>query len=82
MRLGLPGTVVSGTVKAVDSSLLTIELGNGRSLDVRLVKSTVYRIAGTARMASRADVKVGATVTVSLAGMKTLTARQVVVRNR
>jgi hypothetical protein len=82
MRLGLPGTVVSGTVKAVDSSLLTIELGNGRSLDVRLVKSTVYRIAGTARTASRADVKVGARVTVSLAGMKTLTARQVVIRNR
>jgi hypothetical protein len=81
-RPGLPGTVVSGTVKAVDSSSLTIELGNGRSLDVRLVKSTVYRIAGTARTASWADVKAGSTVTVTLAGTKTLTARQVVIRKR
>jgi hypothetical protein len=79
---GMPGTVVNGTVKAVDSDSLTIELGNGRSLDVRLVKSTVYRIAGSARAASWTDVEVGAKVTVNLAGTKTLTARQVVIRNR
>jgi hypothetical protein len=82
MRLGLPGTVVSGTVKAVDSDSLSLQLAGGRTLDVRLVRSTVYRIAGTARTASWADVKAGSTVTVTLAGTKALTARQVVIRKR
>jgi hypothetical protein len=82
MRAGLPGTVVSGTVKAIDSDSLSLRLAGGRILDVSLVKSTVYRIAGAAGTASRADVKVGSTVTVSLAGTKTLTARQVVIRKR
>jgi hypothetical protein len=72
---------VTGTVQAVDSSSLTIQLAGGRTVQIALNSDTTYRLAGSRKAASAADVQAGATVTVSLTGGRTLTAAQVIVKN-
>jgi hypothetical protein len=73
--------VVTGTVQAVDSSSITIQVAGGRTVQIALGKDTVYRTAGSSSPASAADVKVGATVAVRLTGGRTPTAGQVTIRN-
>ena len=72
--------VVTGTVQAVDSSSITLQVG-GRTVRIALGNDTVYRTAGSSGPTSAADVKVGATVNVRLTGGRTLTAGQVTIRN-
>jgi hypothetical protein len=74
-------SVVSGTVKAVDSSTVTIRLPNGRSTRIGLNDSTTYRIAGSPAEAGAADLKVGARVTIGLVRGRTPTAGLVVIQN-
>ncbi len=75
-------SVVSGSVKAVDVSSLTIELAGGRSMAIGLNGKTRYRVAGASGAAGAADVKIGATVTIGLIRSKTPTAGLVVIQNR
>jgi hypothetical protein len=78
---GRYAAVLSGKVTAVDSSGITITLPGGRSATIAVNRSTVYRVAGSQGKASLGDVSVGSTVTVTLAGQRTLIARSVVIRN-
>jgi hypothetical protein len=75
------GSIVVGTVQAVDASSVTVAVRGGRTLQIALTNDTKYLVAGSTSPASSADVKVGAAVTIRLANGTSLTASQVIVRN-